>query len=429
VLGNLTYEYAPNGKRVKVGGSFARTGMPQALTSAVYGTGNQLTQRAGNNLTYDHNGNLTSDGTNTYTWNARNELASISGPGLTATFQYDASGKRINKTVNGTSTNFLYDGPNVVQELSGTTPTANLLNGGVDNVFTRTDANGARTPLKDHLGSTLALADDAGTLQTQYTYDPFGNTTSTGSTSANSSKFTGREDDGTGLYYYRARYYSPSLQRFISEDPIGLAAGDVNVYAYVLNDPINIADPSGLCGMFSIQGAQTTAQASFDWPLFWDLVNAAVALQRDSCRKLFGSNIDPITLLGQLAAGNAGVGSITRGDLGGLVNGNVENARTTGILGARVVTRPDGTTFRQSTFTGANIVLNNNPASPYMSGYNNRFGANDAVNRAITLIHELGHAAVIIYGTNASRIVDDQNDPTKSSDNSRLVFDECFRQP
>ncbi len=249
VLGGLTYAYDAVGKRTRMGGSFARTGLPQTLTSTAYNGANQLTQRAATNLSYDNNGNLTSDGVNTYNWNARNQLVSMGGPGLTASFQYDSAGNRINKTIDGASTSYFYDGANVVQELAGTTPTANILNGGVDKVFTRTDGSGTRTPLTDGLGSTLGLADDAGTLQTQYTYDAFGNTSNSGASSTNSSKYTGRDDDGTGLYYYRARYYSPSTQRFISEDPIGFGGGDVNLYAYVGNDPINFADPSGLCGL------------------------------------------------------------------------------------------------------------------------------------------------------------------------------------
>jgi RHS repeat-associated protein len=251
VLGDLTYQYNAEGKRTKMGGSFARTGLPQPLTSVNHNAANQLTQRGAAVLAYDNNGNLTSDGTNTYTWNARNQLAGMSGPGLTASFQYDVSGRRTNKTINGVSTSYLYDGDSAVQELSGTTPSANLVTGGVDKIFTRTDATGTRTPLTDAQGSTLALVDDTGTMQTQYTYDPFGNTTTTGQSNANSSKYTGREDDGTGLYYYRARYYSPSLQRFISEDPIRISGGDTNLYAYVGNDPINFVDPSGLCGVFS----------------------------------------------------------------------------------------------------------------------------------------------------------------------------------
>jgi RHS repeat-associated protein len=75
---------------------------------------------------------------------------------------------------------------------------------------------------------------------------PFGTTSVSGATDANPYQFTGRESDGTGLYYYRARYYHPQLQRFVSEDPLGLVGGDVNLYAYVKNSPTNFADPLGL---------------------------------------------------------------------------------------------------------------------------------------------------------------------------------------
>jgi RHS repeat-associated protein len=65
----------------------------------------------------------------------------------------------------------------------------------------------------------------SGAIETQYTYEPFGKTTATGQASTNSYQYTGRENDGMGLSYYRARYYDPKLQRFISEDPIGFAGG------------------------------------------------------------------------------------------------------------------------------------------------------------------------------------------------------------
>ena len=68
----------------------------------------------------------------------------------------------------------------------------------------------------------------------------------TGAANTNSFQYTGRENDLTGLYYYRYRYYSPMLQRFISEDPIGFSSGDTNLYAYVGNNPINLSDPLGL---------------------------------------------------------------------------------------------------------------------------------------------------------------------------------------
>ncbi|WP_040571126.1 RHS repeat-associated core domain-containing protein, partial [Methyloversatilis thermotolerans] len=77
-------------------------------------------------------------------------------------------------------------------------------------------------------------------------YSAFGQSQSGTGASPNRLKYTGREDDGTGLYYYRARYYDPVIGRFISEDPLGFAAGDVNFYAYVGNNPVNANDPSGL---------------------------------------------------------------------------------------------------------------------------------------------------------------------------------------
>ena len=66
-----------------------------------------------------------------------------------------------------------------------------------------------------------------------------------GEPSDNPFQYTGRENDNTGLYYYRARYYSSYLKRFISEDPIGLMGG-VNFYSYVNNSSINWTDPLGL---------------------------------------------------------------------------------------------------------------------------------------------------------------------------------------
>lgn len=139
----------------------------------------------------------------------------------------------------------LCDGVKAVQELSASTPVVNRLTGGVDEFFSRTDSAGTTFPLTDALGSTIALTDSSGTIQTQYTYDPFGGTTATGAMSTNAYQFTGRVNDGTGLYYYRARYYSPRFQRFVSEDQAGFT-GSENIYAYATNNPISFGDPLGL---------------------------------------------------------------------------------------------------------------------------------------------------------------------------------------
>jgi RHS repeat-associated protein len=246
-LGNLTYAYDSVGRVTSAGGSFARTGLPPAVATASYNAGNQLGKFGAATLTYDSNGNLTNDGTNVYIWDARNRLASItSGTSTIASFQYDPVGRRISKTAGGVSTSFLYDRFNPTQELVGNSASANLLAGlGMDEFFSRTDSAGARHFLTVTSGSTLALTDSTGAIQTSYTYEPFGNTVSSGSPSTNSFQYTGRENDATGLYYYRARYYSPKLQRFISEDPIGFLGG-FNLYAYTAEDPISNRDPLGL---------------------------------------------------------------------------------------------------------------------------------------------------------------------------------------
>jgi RHS repeat-associated protein len=144
-------------------------------------------------------------------------------------------------------TDFVYDGLTPVKEAVGAT-TVNLLTGlGIDEYLTRTSGGTTEYFLSEALGSTVALADGSGALATEYSYAPFGTATASGtSSSSNELQYTGREGDGTGLHYYRARYYHPGLQRFLSEDPIRFGGGDANLYPYVGNAPLNYIDPSGL---------------------------------------------------------------------------------------------------------------------------------------------------------------------------------------
>ncbi len=123
---------------------------------------------------------------------------------------------------------------------------ANLLTGlKIDEFFTRTASSTTSTLLADALGSTIGLVGSSPSIATSYTYQPFGATTSVGAANTNPYQFTGRENDGTGPYFYRARYYSLTFQRFIAQDPLDFRAGDANLYAYVLNDPASFRDPTG----------------------------------------------------------------------------------------------------------------------------------------------------------------------------------------
>ncbi len=102
----------------------------------------------------------------------------------------------------------------------------------------------------DQLNSVTAQTGPSGTVEETTTYDAFGKPSLTLMGTGNDLLYTGREyDSGTGLYYYRARYYDPEIGRFISEDPLEFKAG-VNFYSYVNNNPVNFNDPSGLLGFF-----------------------------------------------------------------------------------------------------------------------------------------------------------------------------------
>ncbi len=284
VRGTLAYEYDSAGRRIGMSGTWARTTLPAPLTAAIYDDANRLTQWNGTTLTYDDNGNLASEGSRTYSWDVRNRLTALGGL-QPASFPYNAFGRRISKSTAAGTTEYLYDGAESVQELTGGSPTANLLYGpGIDELLLRTSGAVARWLVADGLGSALALIDPAGTVQTQYTYGAFGATSGSGEASDNVSQFTGCENDGTGLYYYRARYYSPRLQRFISEDPIGFAAGDPNLYAYVGNAPTLWVDPLGLDRMDRLlDWLQTALDVGGMVPVLGeplDLVNAGVSIAR-----------------------------------------------------------------------------------------------------------------------------------------------------
>jgi len=130
----------------------------------------------------------------------------------------------------------------------------------IDEYFQRTDSVGPRNFLTDMLGSTLALTDTTGNLQTQYSYDPFGSATASGHASSNPLRFTGRENDGTAPDFYRARYYSPTFQRFVAQDPLDLTLGNLNLYAYGLNDLLDEVDPTGLVSLLKCAQAYREAR-------------------------------------------------------------------------------------------------------------------------------------------------------------------------
>jgi RHS repeat-associated protein len=249
-----------------------------AISSYSYDTNSNrlkaVTSSGAENATYDAQDRLLTYGSATYTYTANGELATQTIGTQKTTYQYDVLGnltsvtlptgkaityvvdaenRRIGKKVSGSLVEgFLYDGHRIVAQLnasnavvsqfvyaSGGTSPDYMISGGVTyRIFS------------DQLGSPRFVVNTStGAIAEQITYDEFGNVISDSNPGFQPFGFAGGlYDQDTKLVRFGARDYNATVGRWTAKDPILFGGGDTNLYEYVLNDPINMIDPSGMGG-------------------------------------------------------------------------------------------------------------------------------------------------------------------------------------
>ena len=184
---------------------------------------------------------------NTYTYNSAYQLIGLSNSSVTTSYAYNGLGDRLRQIINGAPTTYALDINTSLPEVLSDGQSTYIY--GLDNIA-QTNAQGMQYFLGDALNSTRQLTDASGGVTLSQSYDPFGNVINSTGTGQSVYGYTGEPTDASGLVYLRARYYNPSIGRFLTRDPfsgyLDLPQSQ-NPYSYAINNPVRYTDPSGKC--------------------------------------------------------------------------------------------------------------------------------------------------------------------------------------